>query len=301
MAHQCLKCGHTYPDGSPQILKGCEECRGTRFFYTEAPLDAGARAALSEKAEVDLERLALGKGFTQGPERRIPTKEELPLGSGKDWVEISPANLRSVVEDVVRRASQKKPVFRVGAAPAPTVAEYVRGQAGDVGAIDAEPEPEPVPTPQAGHGFDIVDELVQETPRPTPAPVRVSQEPRGDRGSAEVVYKRAPRAVPKPVTLAGVAVEVEEDGELRRKARAHRTPQPAVQAQVAGLPNGAGETVTLYPEGQAPETVGVREPGVYELDIKRLMEHQPIVIHKDGTYSLHLPSLMEMLEPKRKR
>ena len=31
MAHQCVHCGNTYPDGAPQLIQGCT-C-GSRFFF----------------------------------------------------------------------------------------------------------------------------------------------------------------------------------------------------------------------------------------------------------------------------
>ncbi len=40
-----------------------------------------------------------------------------------------------------------------------------------------------------------------------------------------------------------------------------------------------------------PDTVTVTAPGEYEIDVKGLLERNPIVVHKDGTYLIHLPSL----------
>ena len=39
MPHQCLKCGKIFEEGSAQLLKGCTECGGNRFFFTKEPLD----------------------------------------------------------------------------------------------------------------------------------------------------------------------------------------------------------------------------------------------------------------------
>jgi uncharacterized protein len=49
-----------------------------------------------------------------------------------------------------------------------------------------------------------------------------------------------------------------------------------------------------------PETIGVEQPGKYNIDLKGLLEKEPIVIQKDGTYTIHLPSLFKMSEEKKK-
>lgn len=33
MPHQCVKCSRIYPDGSNELLKGCQECGGKFFFF----------------------------------------------------------------------------------------------------------------------------------------------------------------------------------------------------------------------------------------------------------------------------
>jgi uncharacterized protein len=49
-----------------------------------------------------------------------------------------------------------------------------------------------------------------------------------------------------------------------------------------------------------PETIGVEQPGKYHIDLKGLLEKEPIIIQKDGTYTIHLPSLFKMHEEKKK-
>jgi predicted nucleic acid-binding Zn-ribbon protein len=50
----------------------------------------------------------------------------------------------------------------------------------------------------------------------------------------------------------------------------------------------------------SPETIGVEQPGKYHIDLKGLLEKEPIVIQKDGSYTIHLPSLFKMREEKKK-
>jgi predicted nucleic acid-binding Zn-ribbon protein len=35
------------------------------------------------------------------------------------------------------------------------------------------------------------------------------------------------------------------------------------------------------------------EQGVYEIDVEKLLEDNPIVIQKDGSYLIHLPSIFK--------
>lgn len=40
-----------------------------------------------------------------------------------------------------------------------------------------------------------------------------------------------------------------------------------------------------------PEVIRVVETGVYEIDLESLLKRNPIIIQKDGTYLIYLPSL----------
>ena len=50
-----------------------------------------------------------------------------------------------------------------------------------------------------------------------------------------------------------------------------------------------------------PETIEVEQPGKYHINLKGLLEKEPIVINKDGTYTIHLPSAFKMPPEKRSR
>lgn len=65
---------------------------------------------------------------------------------------------------------------------------------------------------------------------------------------------------------------------------------PATQAPVVAPP-----PLTLHLSQETPpETVRIPNQGEYEIDVRRLLENSPVVIQKDGSYVLHLPSLFEM-------
>ncbi|MBN1540328.1 MAG: hypothetical protein JW939_09310 [Candidatus Thermoplasmatota archaeon] len=46
-------------------------------------------------------------------------------------------------------------------------------------------------------------------------------------------------------------------------------------------------------KGKQVDVINIVEQGVYEIDVKRLLEDNPIVIQKDGSYLIHLPSLFK--------
>lgn len=47
------------------------------------------------------------------------------------------------------------------------------------------------------------------------------------------------------------------------------------------------------------ETIGIERPGSYKIDIKGLLEEEPIIIQKDGSYTIHLPSLFKMIDKEK--
>ena len=50
-----------------------------------------------------------------------------------------------------------------------------------------------------------------------------------------------------------------------------------------------------------PETINIEKTGKYLIDIKGLLEEEPIIIQKDGSYTIHLPSIFKMIENENKK
>ncbi len=48
-------------------------------------------------------------------------------------------------------------------------------------------------------------------------------------------------------------------------------------------------------KSETPETIDIEGPGKYNIDLKGLLEEEPIIIQKDGTYTIHLPSIFKMI------
>lgn len=46
----------------------------------------------------------------------------------------------------------------------------------------------------------------------------------------------------------------------------------------------------------SPETIDIEKPGKYTIDLKGLLDKGPIIIQKDGSYTIHLPSIFKMID-----
>ncbi len=186
MPHQCLSCGFSFEEGSSALLKGCPECKGTRFFYTKEEVDAEERQSIANKAQKDIRQVVADMLQEAAPEIK-----DLP-SDGDGWAQIKPRDIRRLVSQAKAEAKRQEP----------------EGQGRTIDWV-AEPEPDP-----------------EAIARAQAARNRVEQERDAARG-----------------------------------------------------------------EGEKPDTVSIDSPGSYNIDVKGLLERNPIVVHKDGAYVIHLPSL----------
>lgn len=179
MPHQCLSCGYAFEEGSSELLAGCPQCKGTRFFYSAKPVEDAERKALQDKAQKDLRQVVTELLADAAPEAAAELQSK---ADADGWATIKPRDLRKLVKQVQ------------AAAPARDVAE---------------------------------------------------------------------EAVDSPKRLAAV-----------EKARQE------ILAEMDA-------------KEERPETVEIRDAGEYAIDVKALLERNPIVVHKDGAYLIHLPSLFQ--------
>ena len=178
MPHQCLKCGKVFEEGSAQLLKGCPECGGNRFFFTKQPLDEKERTVISEEVSKDITTKVMDF---------IDENKEVLDKSGK-WIAVKPKELRKLMEK--QQVTEEKQ-------------------------IDTETKETP----------DVLDDEYRQS----------------------VLEK----------------LKSEQESE------------------------------------DAPETIDIEKPGKYKIDIKGLLEQEPIIIQKDGTYTIHLPSIFKMIEKEK--
>jgi len=179
MPHQCLKCGRIFEDGSSQLLKGCLDCGGNRFFFTKKPLNEEERSVITAEVGDDIHSKIMD---LLGSEN-----SDVIDKSGK-WVTLKPKDVRKALEKHLADKS-------------------------------IAPEKK-----------EDIDKITDDSYR------------------KETIKK------------------IESEAE----------------------------------EFHAPETIDIEQPGKYKIDLKGLLEDEPIIIQRDGTYTIHLPSVFKMIDKGKK-
>lgn len=180
MPHQCLKCGKVFLAGSSELLKGCPDCKGNRFFYTKEPLNEEERQAVIKEVGEDINSTLM---------EIIDSKGNKIVDESGKWINIKPKDLRKALK---KHLAEKEKI--------------------------------------ASHKKEDIEVITDEK------------------------YRIA--AIEK--------IKSEAD------------------------------------QSDTPETIGIEKPGKYKIDIKGLLEEQPIVIQKDGSYTIHLPSVFKMINKEKK-
>ena len=174
MPHQCLKCGRIFEEGSSQLLMGCPDCGGNRFFYTKKPLDEEERNIISSEVNKDI----TSKIMDTLVEQDVLDK------SGK-WITIKPKEIRKIIKEKIIEDKEKI-------------------------------KKEPIQTIDDEKRKEIIDKIKSD--------------------------------IDKVDSL---------------------------------------------------ETIGIEKPGKYNIDLKGLLEEEPIIIQKDGSYTIHLPSVFKTINKKK--
>jgi len=180
MPHQCLKCGHVFDEGSSQLLIGCPDCGGNRFFFTKEPLNEKERNEITNKVGKDINSTILELIGKHGKDI---------IDQSGNWVNLKPDDVRKAME---QQLSEQKKI-------APKKKEDIN---------------------------TIIDHNYRK----------------------EAIEK--------------IKSEIQES--------------------------------------DTPETIGIERPGKYKINIKGLLEKEPIIIHKDGSYTIHLPSIFKMIDKEKK-
>lgn len=181
MPHQCLKCGRTFDEGSHQLLQGCLDCGGNRFFFTKEPLTPEQRNTIAQTMNKDITTHLMDVLAEKN-------KDIVFIKSGK-WIPIKPQEIRQIIEEKINTLEQKK--FQ---------------------------KEEPIPAVNA----------------------------------------------------------------------------PEIKTPIE-------QTVPEKENIESPETIDIEQPGKYNIDVKGLLEKEPIIIQKDGVYTIHLPSVFKMINDKKKK
>lgn len=149
--------------------------------------------------------------------------------------------------------------------------------------------------------------------RPRPAPTQPTKAPSGP--VPKVVKEVEGPVVPAPRKPSAKEIIFEFDRD--HKGKALPSPEPTASVRPARKPHvkkaskpkkrvlkGARKKLDRKKVRIGPPpigTVNVLEQGVYEIDIERLLRDDPIIIEDDGTYLIHLPSLLKEGNQSRKK
>ena len=175
MPHQCLKCGKLFEEGSSQLLKGCPDCGGNRFFFTKQPLTEEERQLISKEMNEDL---------TTKITEFIEDQNKEVIGKTGKWITVKPKEVRKLLE----------------------------------------------------------------------------QHKNGEK-SSDITQKN----------VSGIF-----DDEYRKRMI------EKLKAEVD--------------EVESPGTIDIEKPGKYKIDVKGLLEQEPIIVQKDGSYTIHLPSVFKLID-----
>jgi len=178
MPHQCLKCGKVFEEGSSQLLKGCSNCGGNRFFFTKEPLSKEQRMEITKEVKQDINETILNL---------IGENKDEFMDKSGNWVKIKPKDVKAAMEKHISESQN-------------LVADKKEN-------------------------IDVITD------------------------------------------------------ESYRKEKLEKIER---------------DTKSLK-----PETIDIERPGSYKIDVKGLLEEEPIIIQKDGSYTIHLPSIFKMLDKEK--
>ena len=184
MPHQCLKCGTIFSEGSSEILKGCPDCGGNRFFYTKTPLSEEQRSKIQDE---------VGKDIHEQLAELLGGKDNELIDNAGNWITMKPKDIRNVFKKHLPEKNEK-PRF----------------------------------TSKELANIDLLE------------------------------------------------------NEVYRKQRIDKA-------------------LNKTKKDDRPATIDIQPPVNYNIDIKGLLENEPIIIQKDGSYSIHLPSAFKMYDKKNKQ
>lgn len=245
MPHQCLNCGEAFAEGSADLLDGCPSCEGTRFFYTEEPVDEEEREELQQETEDDVESML--RDIVEGDEKPDLGEDIWSRQAWEDWIRLKTSEEDVDLDEAVEGANVS---FE-------ELAE----------AADPDTKFEPTGTVSEPEEIAQADDSDAETVDP-------SETPEDDE-----------EADPIQVELS----DVEETPPPEQDEA-----QPSAEEQAVAA--GGLEPAPNPDDDGRPSTLNINDPGEYEIDVRRLLEDSPVIVERDGSYVIHLPSVFEREE-----
>jgi len=186
MPHQCLKCGTLFEDGSSELLKGCPNCGGNRFFYTKEELNEDQREQIQKE---------VGKDINEQLVDLLGKHQSDLIDQTGNWITMRPKDVRKALASHLPEKQYK--------------------------------QQQKTQTAKQEDSNDLLSESYRK--------------------------KRLEKLIKQSTSL------------------------------------------------KRPETIDIQPPGQYNIDVKALLENEPIIIQKDGSYTIHLPSIFKMYQEKKEK
>jgi hypothetical protein len=298
MPHQCTGCGHTFADGSKEMLSGCPECGGNKFQFRpseedlpddpadEGPTEADAPSRPDTESSSVAETVGrattkmrdlVSSGPDTPPEDTADTSTESPIDSGTEVGSNPVAEAASTTDESEPRSADPE--------------------------LDAQSSPDAEPNPEAAWPSESEDDTEAAGPE---------TEPLDD--DSEIIDADARRS----------AMENSEEDLAQASARSDVVPEeelpeaddatPGSGADASGL-ESAEATVTdpepdvdgrvvSEPDDEQPdiaelreqlndqfESIKIVEPGQYELNLMELYDREEYIIalQENGRYVIQVP------------
>lgn len=280
MPHQCLKCGSIIKSGSSDILKGCSKCGGKKFFFITQPVSDNERQKILDKVERERENLLsranekFERLMQEAQDKQIDgerlTDHDLQEMIKDSWVKVD--GEKQTDEQALKTEFKDRPQGLLR----PDIKREV-----EIPAVKPEtPAHVPIPEPLS----------VKETKEPKPPKVKETpKEPKkwkkGKKGKMEE------RKLEKKGEIKG--------GKKTAMEAPKAKPEAPMQKFKDTLKAAKEKKKSLSKSGRDyPAVINVKEKGVYEIDVKALLEDSPIIVQSDGTYLLHLQSIFEKAQKR---
>ncbi len=281
MPHQCTGCGHTFEDGSKEMLSGCPDCGGNKFQFrpagasSDSTPDGSETPAPSDDAAVDP---------SEPPTEGIDPSADPREGSGTDGSSVAETVGRATTK--VRDFVASDPSPPEPAADAEWPDDWESGVDTDDTATSSDPSQPPSATPPTSdaddsHGSedDIID-----------ADARRAASERESESKENAAQASARTDVVSSDELDGSA-EAENPSTADQPSR--DAPDAEPDGEVVSEPTEAEPDLTELREqlNDQFESIKILEPGQYELNLMELYDREEYIIalQENGRYVIQVP------------
>jgi hypothetical protein len=292
MPHQCTTCGHTFADGSKEMLSGCPECGGNTFQFHPAGTDVPDEPPSEEPPEPE-------GGAATNRVGRAATKVRDFVGSGS-----AEEQSRTQSESAASGAESGAAATDAGTATGTGTGTETEASAPDPEAPWPDDAGDDATSADAGAGPAVEDdhdsEIIDADARREAAEDRAQSSARGEIASPDEGADGA--AAAEAESPSGGANPSASGGSVAPSG-AGDSLTDAPSAGADGPPSGEGRVVS-EPTGEQPdieelreqlndqfESIKIVEPGEYELNLMELYNREEYIIalQENGRYVIQVP------------